>query len=84
MSGQQLVLGRDSMKQGFLWFDNDLKKEMASKVAEAIQRYKSKFGTDPHVCYVNPAEAGKSYPGQVKVLGSQAVLPNHIWIEIEE
>ncbi len=71
------------MKQGFLWFDNDRKKSIESKVTEAIRRYRAKFGTDPQVCYLSPADATKPVGGKIRVIGSQAVLPNHIWLEID-
>ncbi len=72
------------MKQGFLWYDNDPKKDMASKVSEAISRYAVKFGAEPAVCYVNPIHAGKLTESRVKVLGSDVIQPNHVWIEIEK
>jgi hypothetical protein len=73
------------MKQGFLWFDNDPKKTMESKLAEAMNRYKTKFGAAPTVCYVNPSDVDASLQnhGKVKLVGTIAVLPHHLWLEID-
>ncbi len=74
------------MKLGLLWYDNDPKKTLDLKLAEAATRYKEKFGAEPSVCYVNPAQmdAPQAAHGKFKLVGAAAVLPNHIWLEIEK
>ncbi len=39
------------------WFDADRKKPVATKIAEAHERYVAKFGRQPLVCLVNPEDA---------------------------
>lgn len=39
------------------WFDADRKKPVATKIAEAHERYVAKFGREPLVCLVNPEDA---------------------------
>jgi hypothetical protein len=73
------------MKTGLLWYD-DSKVDFASKVREAAQRYREKFGRSPDRCYVNPA----SLPGNgekvslkgIKVLTSATIQPNHFWVGV--
>jgi hypothetical protein len=38
------------------WFDANPKKPVAQKIAEARERYIEKFGRQPLVCLVNPAD----------------------------
>jgi hypothetical protein len=37
------------MREGLLWYDNDPKKALPAKVAEAAQAYQRKFGRRPPV-----------------------------------
>lgn len=39
------------------WFDADRKKPVGQKIAEARERYVEKFGRQPAICLVNPADA---------------------------
>ena len=38
------------------WFDADRKKPAYRKVEQAAERYERKFGSEPTVCLVNPAD----------------------------
>jgi hypothetical protein len=74
------------MKIGLLWYD-DTGADLATKVEEAAQRYRDKFGRRPNRCYVNPAdlpaeESGFSHDG-IKLMASSAILPDHFWVGIE-
>ena len=42
------------MNVGMLWFDNDLKAELAAKVERAAAYYRKKYGVAPTVCFVHP------------------------------
>ncbi len=72
------------MKQGLMWYDGDPKKTLGAKMIEAAKRYKEKYGAEPTVCYVNPAQiddkAGNV--GKIRVVSASQVLPNHLWLEI--
>lgn len=73
------------MKQGWLWYDNDPKKPLEEKLIEASLKYKQKFGTEPTVCYVNPADldSKETSKGKVKLVGASAISPNYLWLEID-
>ena len=78
--------GGDSlMKQGLLWFDNDPKRSLEEKIAQAAERYYQKFGHRPNTCFVNP----QMFPGQevrpatgVRVVSAHDVLPHHLWLGV--
>ncbi len=40
---------------GLLWFDDDPRRDLKQKVADAAKRYAEKFGRPPTVCYVHPS-----------------------------
>lgn len=84
------------MEIGMLWFDNDKKASIPSKVEKAARYYEQKYGVDPDLCYVHPktirgekGENGKSRKaaeqdslriGKIQVLKNEKVLPDHFWI----
>jgi hypothetical protein len=83
------------MNIGMLWFDNDPKTELASKVKRAASYYRDKYGDKPTVCFVHPSmlplqsgngngsDAEKAFIASgVEVRGNQTVLPNHFWIGV--
>jgi hypothetical protein len=72
------------MKTGLLWFDDDPKVPLATKVENAARRYREKFGKSPTVCYVHPKTlaAAKAMPTNVKLVESANIQPNHFWIGI--
>lgn len=43
------------MNVGMLWFDNDLKAELAAKVERAASYYLKKYGVAPTICFVHPS-----------------------------
>jgi len=81
-----------------LWFDNDRKSSIPSKVEKAARYYQKKYGKKPDVCYVHPkmvkGEKGKNNDakkstvgnplkiGKILVLKNDKVLPDHFWIGI--
>ena len=85
------------MDIGMLWFDNDKKTSIPTKVEKAARYYQKKYGVNPDVCYVHPkmvngsnGNKGKKKKAQVKpikigkilVLKNEKVLPDHFWIGI--
>lgn len=86
------------MDIGMLWFDNDKKSSIPSKVEKAARYYQKKYGKNPDVCYVHPkmvkGENGKKNGsiklrggnqltiGKIMVLKNDKVLPDHFWIGI--
>jgi alkanesulfonate monooxygenase SsuD/methylene tetrahydromethanopterin reductase-like flavin-dependent oxidoreductase (luciferase family) len=73
------------METGLLWYD-DSKADFASKVREAAQRYRQKFGKNPDRCYVNPASLPKKGKGVslkgIKVVTSPTIQPHHFWVGV--
>jgi hypothetical protein len=75
------------MKTGMLWFDNDPKTDLPTKIARAAAYYQSKYGQHPDLCFVHPTMLGGSAlraSQNIEVRPNRAVLPNHLWIGIHE
>lgn len=75
-----------TMISGMLWFDNDPKTALASKIDRAAQYYKTKYGQTAEVCYLNPKTRGEAEVDlsgmEVKV--SETILPFHFWIGVKQ
>jgi hypothetical protein len=75
------------MDIGMLWYD-DTKRDLDTKVARAVEHYKTKYGAVPTVCFVNPGVlAAKDSPETAAGLSlrpARTVLPNHFWIGVGE
>lgn len=79
------------MNIGMLWFDNDRKTQLNSKVDRAALYYHEKYGAYPNVCFVHPSmlngQSGDSQKekvksGDIEIRTSKSVLPNHFWIGV--
>ena len=80
------------MNVGMLWFDNDVKSDLFSRIERAAIYYKEKYGKAPNICFVHPSMAnrikavGEDNPpikaGEIEVRTTRSVLPNHIWIGV--
>ena len=84
------------MDIGMLWFDNDKKTSIPSKVEKAARYYQKKYGVNPDLCYVHPKmvsgdrkkkankkKTANNKPlkiGKILVLKNEKVLPDHFWI----
>ena len=81
------------MEIGMLWFDNDKKASVPSKVEKAARYYHQKYGVNPDLCYVHPKtvrggngrlskKAGLEpiKIGKILVLKNEKVQPDHFWI----
>jgi hypothetical protein len=88
------------MNAGMLWFDNDPKTALTTKIERAVDYYRHKYGRDPNLCLIHPSMlpsdgiAEKDNPATgnsvlsaaegVVVRPYRPVLPGHLWIGIEE
>ena len=73
------------MKTGMLWFDNDPKADLATKIARAADYYQHKYGQRPDLCFVHPTMLGNGVHSQgIEVKPNRQVLPNHLWMGIHE
>lgn len=73
------------MDIGMLWFDNDKRSDLKSKVSRAAVFYRDKYGKNPNICYVHPSmvKGEKVKAGDIEVRSSVSVLPNHFWIGVQ-
>jgi len=82
------------MNTGMLWFDNDPKTALTTKIEKAVDYYRHKYGRDPNLCLIHPSmmesltsagEAGENpQNGKIMVRPYRPVLPGHLWIGIED
>jgi len=73
------------MKTGMLWFDNDPKADLQTKIARAADYYQKKYGQKPDLCYVHPTMLSTTTRADgVDVRPNRQVLPNHFWIGVHE
>lgn len=72
------------MVTGMMWFDDDKKKSLNEKIAQAAEFYAKKYGRKPDTCMVNMLELGgeQSPPmlNGISVGVQNTVLPHHLWI----
>ncbi len=74
------------MHTGMLWFDNAPDRALKAKIQAAIDYYRSKFRHEPNLCLVNPAMMpdGNMQMGRLTVRAYGPVLPDHLWIGVED
>jgi len=80
------------MNVGMLWFDNDMKSDLPTKISRAANYYLGKYGVHPNICFVHPSMAAKpettkstsppKISGNVEVKLTKTVLPHHFWIGV--
>ncbi len=72
------------MNIGMLWFDNDTKADLATKIQRAANYYHNKYGRAPNLCLVHPKTLGSNiYKGNgIEVKTTRSVLPNHFWLGV--
>jgi threonyl-tRNA synthetase len=73
------------MSIGMLWFDNDHKADLATKIERAAKYYHSKYGKVPNLCLVHPKTLGNDlWKGKgIEVKATRSVLPDHFWLGVE-
>jgi hypothetical protein len=74
------------MKTGMLWFDNDPKTDLPTKISRAAAYYQKKYGQMPDICFVHPTMVGGSplKSQGIEVRPTRQVLPHHLWLGIME
>ncbi|MEW5868102.1 MAG: hypothetical protein AB1894_02420 [Chloroflexota bacterium] len=84
------------MNVGMLWFDNDPKSGLTTKVARAAAYYRNKYGKTPTLCFVHPSMLTKGSAATaepiieeksmvtegMEIRSNPSVLPNHFWIGV--
>lgn len=83
---------------GLLWYDDDVRRPLALKLAEAADRYRERVGFEPTTCFLNPAQIPAPPPAtgrgsRKKVVGPPITLrlvsdehlrPNYFFVGIGE
>lgn len=75
------------MNVGMLWYDSDSGKDVGTRIQRASEYYRSKYGREPNLCYLNPVTGESELPqsvGGIKIETSAMVLPDHFWIGVEK
>ncbi len=73
------------MNTGMLWFDNDPKADLETKVQRAVDYYHKKYGKQPNICFVHPSMLNTSPLNTrgVELRTDHMVLPHHFWISVQ-
>jgi len=74
------------MNTGMLWFDNDPRTDIATKIHRAADYYMKKYGQRPDLCFIHPSmdvNATRQQDG-IEVRSNQLILPNHFWLGIHQ
>jgi hypothetical protein len=74
------------MNIGMMWFDNDPKTALATKIERAADYYAKKYGRRPDLCLVHPSMLGENQTAEcaIAVRPYRPVMPGHLWIGIDE
>ena len=76
------------MDIGMLWYDDDSRRSLSEKVARAVDFYKTKYGSPPTVCFINPAtlkdKAAPDTAGGIQLRSARNVLVDHFWLGVGE
>jgi hypothetical protein len=69
-----------------LWFDNNPKTDLSTKITEAAHYYQRKYGATPDICFVHPTmcQEQKVRQNGIEVRTSRMILPHHLWIGVHE
>ena len=60
---------------GLLWYDDDLRRPLAIKLAEASERYRERVGYEPTTCLLNPAQIPAAPPTSGRGSRKKANIP---------
>jgi hypothetical protein len=73
------------MNTGMLWFDNDPKVDILTKIQRATEYYQNKYGQKPDLCFVHPSMLTEkpSRSNGIEVQANQMVMPNHFWLGVK-
>lgn len=74
------------MDIGMLWFDNDPKSDLVSKIAKAADYYRKKYGQEPNLCFVHPSMVPEkeTRAGSIAVCSTNSIIPHHFWIGVKQ
>ena len=69
----------------FVWYDDNPKKTIETKIDEAIDRYTERYGRPPAVCMLNDGIPARDYAdltatSHVQVMAAKNVPQNYFWV----
>lgn len=70
------------MQLGMMWFDNDNRKSLETKITEMFAYYYKKYSRTANLVVVHPTQLPEnlSTVNGIEVMASKSVLPNNYWI----
>jgi hypothetical protein len=70
------------MDIGMLWFDNDPKTDLTTKLTKASSYYLKKYGQAPNLCFVHPSMVDQVSinPKGLEIRQNPVIRPNHFWL----
>jgi len=73
------------MDVGMLWFDNDPKSDLNTKINRAAAYYRLKYGQSPNLCFVHPnlLDDSREESGPIQICSNSSIILNHFWLGIQ-
>ena len=70
------------MDIGMLWFDNDPKTDLATKLIKASSYYLKKYGKAPNLCFVHPSMISQftAKTEGLEIRQNPVIRPHHFWL----
>jgi hypothetical protein len=70
------------MIEGMMWYDNDPKLDISTRIQRAVAYYLRKFGKQPDICMVHPITIEKEWTKveNVFVYKANYIQPNNFWL----
>ena len=74
------------MNTGMLWYDNNPKTDLDSKIIRASDYYTNKYGTKPNLCFIHPSMLKEriKHSSGIEIRTSKQVLPYHFWLGVQK
>ena len=73
------------MQIGLMWYDDDPRKSLETKMEQAAARFHEKYGRAPNACYVSLALAAseKKHSG-MRIVAARSIRPNYLWVGVDD
>ena len=74
------------MEIGMLWFDDNPKSDLQTKVNQAAAYYRDKYGQEPNLCFVHPSMVADEPSDRdgVTLCTNTSMIPHHFWIGVQK
>lgn len=72
------------MRIGMMWHDKRLSGSPGVAIRAAQAYYKAKYGHEPNLVCINPANDGDIDVVGITIELSRSVLPNNLWMGVED